>query len=245
MKTPWGPVAGVLVGLGVFIGSQIGVAIAFALALRGFGPSMGLGDDWISESVIGQFLFILIAEVAAIGGIIWYIKHRGGTLAQIGLNRPTLWHVVIALAGFGAYFVAYIVVALLASALLPVIDVDQRQDIGFETAVLPPELLLTFVSLAILPPLAEEIVFRGFMFAGLRRAWPFITATLITSVVFAAGHLLGGMSGEPLLWIAAIDTFVLSLVLCYLREKSGSLWPSIYVHGIKNSMAFSVLFLFN
>lgn len=243
-KASWGPVAAVFVGLGIFIGSQIGVGILLAFAMRAMGWDGDRAESWLTSSVFAQFFFILLAELVAIGGIVWYVRRHKGTLAQLGLTRPRLPHLWMALAGFGIYFVSYIVIAVVTSALVPSLDVEQKQDIGFDNATSQLELLLTFLSLVVLPPLAEEIVFRGFMFAGLRRAWPFVTATFLTSLFFAAGHLLGGFSDEPLLWIAALDTFVLSLVLCTLREKTGSLWPSIYVHAIKNGLAFSVLFLF-
>jgi len=50
-------------------------------------------------------------------------------------------------------------------------------------------------------------------------------------------------SGEPLLWIAALDTFILSFVLIYLKEKTGSLWPPIGLHMLKNSLAFISIFI--
>ena len=65
--------------------------------------------------------------------------------------------------------------------------------------------------------------------------------TLVTSVIFGALHTLTGKDG--LLWIAAIDTFALSLVLCYLREKTGNLYASMGVHAIKNGIAFLALFV--
>lgn len=93
-----------------------------------------------------------------------------------------------------------------------------------------------------LPPLVEELLMRGFLYKGLknglRRAW----AVLITSALFAIAHLQFG-SGSALLWAAAIDTFVLSLVLIYLVEKSRSLWPAIGVHAMKNGFAFLFLFV--
>ncbi len=45
------------------------------------------------------------------------------------------------------------------------------------------------------------------------------------------GHLEFG-DNQPLLWIAGIDTFVLSLVLTpYAREKTGSIWTSVGIHA--------------
>jgi len=94
----------------------------------------------------------------------------------------------------------------------------------------------------VLPPLVEETVFRGFVFAGLRNKLKFVWAALATSALFASAHLQIG-NGQPLLWVAALDTFTLSLVLCYLREKTDSLWPGILLHALKNGIAFLSLFV--
>ena len=144
------------------------------------------------------------------------------------------------LGGFAAYFVLYIVGLVIAKALVPSLNLEQEQEIGFSTNTQGAALLPVFISLVILPPITEEIVARGFLFGGLRTKLPFAVAATITSVLFAAAHL--GEASEGLLWIAAVDTFILSLVLCYLREKTGSLWPSIGVHALKNGLAFIVLF---
>ena len=101
--------------------------------------------------------------------------------------------------------------------------------------------MLVFISLVLLPPVVEEIVARGFLYTGLRSKLPKIVAALITSALFAAAHLQWG-SGAPLLWVAALDTFTLSLVLVYLREKTGGLAASMGVHMLKNGLAFVVLF---
>ncbi len=245
VSTAWGPVAGIFWAIGIFVGVQFVVALLAFAALRAYGVDEGRIDTILTSSVAAQFLYIFLIESVTVAGILLYVRHKKGTLAQLGLTRISLRHIWLALAGFAVYFIAYVVIASLASSLVPSLDTEQEQDIGFDNAITTLQLLLTFCSLAVLPPLAEEIVFRGFMFGGLRRAWKFMPAAIVTSLLFAAGHLFGGYSDEPLLWIAALDTFVLSMVLCHLREKSGSLWPSIFVHAIKNSLAFSLLFLLN
>jgi hypothetical protein len=98
---------------------------------------------------------------------------------------------------------------------------------------------MAFVSLVLLPPIVEEIVFRGFVFTGLRKKMKFTAATIITSLLFAGPHLLA--SSEGLLWVAGVDTLVLSFVLCYLRERTGALWAPMAVHGLKNALAFVLL----
>jgi membrane protease YdiL (CAAX protease family) len=51
----------------------------------------------------------------------------------------------------------------------------------------------------------------------------------------------GGAAGP--LWIGAVDTFTLSLVLVSLREITGNLWAGISLHAAKNGIAFILLFV--
>lgn len=240
---PWGPLAGVFWGLAIFLGSQLAAALAVVAVYKQLGHSSAAAQSWLSDTVLGQFLFILVAEALTVGGILWYVRHRQGTARQLGFTGLQARYLGMALLGFGMYFVSFILVTSLTSVLVPSLNIDQKQDVGFEDASSSLQLMLTFCSLVVFAPIAEEVVFRGFMFAGLRRRWPFVPAALVTSALFASGHLFGAVQGEPLLWIAALDTFVLSIVLCKLRDASDSLWPSILVHGIKNFIAFFFLFL--
>jgi membrane protease YdiL (CAAX protease family) len=59
-------------------------------------------------------------------------------------------------------------------------------------------------------------------------------AILITSTLFGLIH------GA---WNVGIDTFALSIVLCVVRLKTGSLWASILIHMTKNAIAFYLLFI--
>jgi hypothetical protein len=93
-----------------------------------------------------------------------------------------------------------------------------------------------------LPPFAEEIMFRGFLFSGLKKKLPVIWAALFTSLLFAVPHLLESGSGG-LLWIAGIDTFILSMVLCWLRQKTDRLYAGMGLHALKNFIAFATLYL--
>jgi membrane protease YdiL (CAAX protease family) len=95
----------------------------------------------------------------------------------------------------------------------------------------------------VLPPVVEETVFRGFLFTGIRNRLKPVAAALITSLLFAVPHLLESGQSGSLLWVAGIDTFTLSLVLCYLRHKTDSLWPGIFLHALKNGIAFVALYV--
>lgn len=233
------PLTTILSLVGIFLVSQIlaGVLVSLYPSLQSWTAQQS--SAWLEDSVIAQFVYILLAETVAVWMIIRILKRARISLGRIGLIMPTLRDVGSALIGYGIYFLSYLAIIIVASQFTN-LDVDQPQQIGFESAS-GSSLILVFLSLAVLPPLAEEIMFRGFLFSSLRAKFRFRYSVVVTSILFGIAHLQFG-SGAPLLWVAAIDTFVLSVVLCYLREKTGSLWASITLHMLKNSIAFVALF---
>ena len=204
--------------------------------------SSARANDWLNSSVIAQFIYIFVAEALTIGAIYFFLRHYKSSFKAIGLLKPRWRDPVYGLAILPLYFISYIVLVAVAKQLIPSLKVDQTQQIGFTDVHGFAPLLLTFVSLVILPPLVEEIMMRGLIYTGLKKVLPKIGAALVTSVIFASAHLQAG-SGAPLLWIAAIDTFVLSLFLIYLREKTNSLWASMTLHASKNALAYVYIFL--
>ena len=234
------PLTSVFAVLVVFFASQLaaGIIVSFYPSVKNWTSEQGA--EWLTSSTVAQFVYILLAEAFAIWMILGLVRKARATKAKIGLVKPALRDIAYALSGYAVYFVAYIVIVTIASSLSSSLNADQPQKIGFEGAY-GNQLILVFMSLVILPPIAEEIMFRGFLFTSFRQKFRFRYAVLLTSILFGIAHLQFG-SGAPLLWVAAIDTFTLSVVLCYLREKTGSIWASIMLHAIKNGVAFIALF---
>jgi membrane protease YdiL (CAAX protease family) len=234
---PWGGVAFVLL---IFFGSQIGAELLVSIYpwLKGWSSSRAF--DWLNNAVSAQFVFVLLAETLAVGAIYLFLKRRRLSLATIGLKRPGWRDPLYGLAAVLPYYVLYLLTVGVVSSLVH-LNVNQQQQIGFNNVQGWGPLVMAFISLVILPPLAEEIMVRGFLYSSLKKALPKLWAVLLTSAIFAAAHLPEGGAAGPL-YIGALDTFVLSLVLIYLREETGSLWASITLHAIKNGVAFVSLF---
>ncbi len=241
-SVPWGPWSAVLYATIVYFAAQL-IASLVVIAyphLRHW--SKATSENWVSNSVGAQFWYVLLAEAVTFGAIWWFIRRRKGSLRLIGWRQLKLSDPVYALAGFALYFVGYVIVLSVITHVVPALNINQKQELGFQNTSGQLNLALTFISLVVLPPLVEETVFRGFVFSGLKNKLPVLYAALLTSVLFASAHLQFG-SGQPLLWVAALDTFTLSLVLCYLRQKTGGLWAGVFLHALKNGIAFVSLFL--
>ena len=162
------------------------------------------------------------------------MKVIGFSWADVGWRPVGAKSLLRIVPAFLVYFFVSTGFTLLATKLIPGFNVDQTQDIGFSNLAKPSELTATFIALVILTPIFEEIIFRGVLFRGLKRKLPFWFAAIVTSLAFAVAHLQ---------WNVAVDTFALSLIMCYLVEKSESIVPSILLHAIKNSLAFVLLFV--
>ncbi len=200
---------------------------------------------YLTTATIGQLLLnaflYLVAVLVVIGIPYWFVRYvlrkpqeEGKTKRVLGIDKPFQARNFGLLAiCFVGYFAATIVFSLLAT-LLPWVDVNQAQDVGFKNLSNASDLVLAFIALVILPPIAEELLFRGYLFGKLRQENGFWISTIITSLLFGLVHLQ---------WNVGIDTFVLSIFLCILREKTGSIWTSMLLHGTKNGVAYFFLFV--
>jgi len=84
----------------------------------------------------------------------------------------------------------------------------------------------------IVAPIAEEIVFRGYFYGVIRRFGGRIPALLTSSLLFAAIHVhLPSLLGLG----------ILAVILCFLYERSGSLWAPITMHAAFNASTIAVL----
>lgn len=239
-KGMYGPWKTVGITLLVYFSAQIIAGLILFAYPTIHGWSEARQDAWLENPWV-TFSYIFLAQTITLILLHKFMKARRITFKGLGLNKPRAAFIAYALGAYAVYFLIYLVSLVTAKALIPGLDLDQKQELGFSHSETGIGLVPIFISLVILPPIVEEIVVRGFMFKGLRTKLVFLPAAVITSLIFAVAHL-GEGGGGGLLWVAGIDTFVLSLVLCYLREKTGSLWPGIGVHMIKNAIAFIVLY---
>jgi membrane protease YdiL (CAAX protease family) len=226
--------------IAVFFITQV-LAYIFAAIIESIIHPGAKTDTLIENSAPAQFIYILLAEGSAIWCIVLILRSRGASLRSIGLGRrPIAKDIIKGILGFAAFFVILAAVNIVLSAIFPDLDKEQ-QDVGFNTLNSSMDYLLALFSLVILPPIGEEVLVRGYLFSGLRARLSFARAALITSLIFGLAHLQLG-NGAAVVWAAGIDTFVLSLVLVYLRERTGALYAGMIVHALNNLIAFSVHF---
>ena len=138
---------------------------------------------------------------------------------------------------YGLYFLVLIATTVFLG-LFTGVNIEQSQDLGIATPESLGSKVIIFALLVIIPPIYEELLFRGFLFNTLKKYGGQILAVILTSVLFGAAHL----EYDNLNWIAGIDTLIFSGFLIYISQKHQSLYSAMLLHAIKNTVAFYVLF---
>lgn len=92
-------------------------------------------------------------------------------------------------------------------------------------------LVILFVAVTLVAPVAEELFFRGYMYPVLK-AHVGRHALWLSSLAFTALHLY---------LIQSVAVFLLALCLTWLYEKRGNIWVNIMAHAALNT--FVALFL--
>jgi membrane protease YdiL (CAAX protease family) len=205
-------------------------AVLYILNITGI--SLAGIDATILDATLAAVIYVL--TIAFVVGLPRFFQ-KYVTLKDLGLQRLPSWmDILLSPAGFIVYFIVSSLLVYTASQLFSGFDIAQAQDVGFTRLTQYYEYALAFVTLIIVAPVAEEVLFRGFLYGKLRTRVPVWVAMLITSALFGLIH------GQ---WNVGLDVFALSMVLCSLREITGSIWSGILLHMIKNSIAFFILFI--
>jgi membrane protease YdiL (CAAX protease family) len=215
----WRPVNVLAASLAVIVLSiiEVGVVAAFDPDLES--PAARLGAQALLAATL---IAVALAFASSPGARLPF--------ASLGLRGFKLSALGLALATFGGY-------VLFAAAYASLVQPEQEdltRDLGFDQGVVAA--VAAGVLIVGIAPLSEEIFFRGFMFAGLRRrisTWP---AAAVAGIVFGALHYTGPDSVGVIPQLA-----VFGMALAWLYEYTGSLWPPILVHVINNGIAFAIV----
>ncbi len=106
-------------------------------------------------------------------------------------------------------------------------------------------LALSLLSIIVLAPLSEELVFRKILYGicrgvmvsiGARMKWRIGISAVLTSLLFAFIHINA---------FAFLPLFFMGVFLALSYEKSGSIWTPIIFHSLFNGANIAMLFLCN
>jgi membrane protease YdiL (CAAX protease family) len=161
------------------------------------------------------------------------LRRLGISWAQAGLSLPSKNLLVAsALIGLSVIPLAGLIAVIIRIALGKSLENPQIPFLapgGFSWSGLISMLFLG----GIIAPFAEELFFRGVLFRWIRDRWGAWAGVLISGIIFGAAH------GEVSVAVAAS---VLGFILAWIYDRSKSLWPSIIIHVVLNSINIAVLY---
>ena len=181
-----------------------------ALPAIGFVAVQFLPDHEMLTILGGFFAIGLAAVVVAVAPL------GRSAIPALGL-RGTDWKYPV----FGALGTLVLSVAVSQLGIEP-------QGMKQVIEILPGNLALSLVLLAVLAPLVEELIFRGLLYGWVTGRWGSLAGLIVSSVAFAAAHY------EPAHVVLVLP---LGFFFGWLRRRTDSLLPSLFSHIVNNGFA--------
>jgi len=204
----------------------VAIAISFGITVGARSIVRSGGDPRLAVAV--AMIALTLAPVGVV--LLLASHHERPRAADFGLRRPPLalaTGLVIAVLGATLVLSAVWAVSLGIDEDAP--DVTDR--LAATSGTLNAILVLVLVAVA--TPLAEEFLFRGFLFRALHNWRGFWPAAVSSSAVFAAFHV----GWLPIVFVVPAGVF--GLGACLLYRWTSSLYPALAMHAVLNSIGFA------
>jgi membrane protease YdiL (CAAX protease family) len=211
----------------VFLGGLVGSGV-----FLGLGTLLGGGELAVVMALAGQYVGHLL--------VLWGLSRNREDLGfnVLGSDARYLGAGLLLQLGLAILFLP------LSNLLLP--EGDSAQEVSNAIAGLQttPARLIAVLTAVVVAPVTEELTFRGVLIKVVEKRGRRFTI-IITSLVFAAFHMLG-LPGAQFLRAAAIvvpTIFIVGVVLAWVTLRTGRLGPAIFIHSGFNLLAALVLLI--
>lgn len=215
-----------LVFVGILFVFGIMLAIVSIITSRRFGVPI----DYIMNSVrIINIYDVIFDIIIVIVFFMWYRRlesiNRSNSFVK---NVPFRCIGILILLGLGEYFICSGAVKL----ILPHFRELYKSYTELMKNHLVGNPIFIFISVVIVTPVCEELIFRGVIFHKARAAFPIIPAIIIQAVLFGFVHLN---------IIQGLYAFAGGILLGYVAYKFRSLLAPILVHMVFNASDFLLI----
>ena len=201
----------------MFVGALLGIVLMLGLA----GPLLP-GDDLPRWTILVSEAFIVVP-------LLVILRNRKMPLVatfRLGNVAPVIWRDALII----AVGVTVLIDELdrLMAMVFPLPE-GLQNGLNFLSFSTPFEALLVIGGAAVVAPIAEEMIFRGFFQGQLEAGYGDATrAVVYSALLFMVLHF------NP--WWA-LQIYLLGMVLGYLTWRTGSIWPAIVLHALNNLLA--------
>lgn len=212
------------VGLAAMV--SIGALIVLSLMVQILTSVLGLE---VGTGIVSPVLYLVMVGfyLSLIGGVYLFAARDAGWEA-LGVRSASRRDYLLVIPFYLAALFLLILINSLIVFLIGDFENPQIEAISGGQALTSAELVMLLLLVAGLVPFAEELFFRGMIYPLMRYRASIITAIALNAAAFTVVHVI------PVIFPAL---FVLGLLLAYLRERSGSIWPSVLLHMMQNGLA--------
>lgn len=198
--------------------------VDFIITLLSYPLTLQSKVESLTFSIISVVkLFFLPIEVFILNKVFGRRTNELNTFKKV--NKKTIFHITLVLTIFRLLYDAFILPIILR---IPesdtLIQAEQNLNSSF---------IYLILSVCIIAPIIEEVIFRGIILNGMLKRYNPSTAIIISSLLFALIH--GNLHQE-------INAFLLALIIGCIYYKTHSLYLTIYCHFFNNTASF-ILFI--
>ncbi|HEY1123150.1 MAG TPA: type II CAAX endopeptidase family protein, partial [Haloferula sp.] len=187
----------------------------------------------------GVLIASIVFQFLIMGMVIVFVSWRVKIVEWLGL-RWKKWPFVFAIAPVTVFFMWCFMGVLFVTGwntwLEKSLGIESMQEAVkvFKEVKDPVVIALMAATAAFVAPMAEEVVFRGYLYPAAKRFCGPAAGIIFSSLVFAAAH------GHV---VALLPLFVLAVILCLLYEFTGSIWACMSVHFLFNAATVTIQLL--
>ncbi len=211
------------------------VAMGVVIGVAGVAATGGDFDiqQWIAahNGMIEMLAYVPMAIVtlAFLAVPIWMRRFRYGPYVSLG--RVPMRRYVVTMIVMLSYLVLLEVAGIVTNRPVPQWMVDTWATSGSG--------LLMLAVVVLVAPLAEEVLFRGFVYRGFEgTAMGAALPIIVTSIMWAVIHVQYGLVEIAMLFVAG-------LLLGWSRHWTGSIRPAILMHMTMNIVAMTLFIVFH
>jgi membrane protease YdiL (CAAX protease family) len=207
-------------------------ALGYALAVDGGArPPLVVMQD-LSAFALPMIWALVITEIFLLG-LLWLYIRKGDRMTAVHLDRWSKMPLILTI-GIAAILIGTGLAFNWAYGEYIVPNIEVQAELRRLFAAIPdtlPNAILLFVTIAVVAPLLEEILFRGLLQNALSKRVPVWAAIGLSAVIFGAMHM-DFYAMPPLVLMGAIFGVIYHL--------TGSLRVTIALHMINNAAALAL-----
>ena len=187
------------------------------------------------------YMNLIYGVINFVAVVICFHKYLGKSFRQ-ARQFPGRFFAAVGI-GFAIYYLGTVIISNLIDLVQP--GLENINDANLE-GMAEHGMLLMVLYTVLLVPTVEELMFRGLIFTSIRprsRFW----AYLVSMLAFAALHVLGYVFSYPVSTLALcfLQYLPAGFALAWALEYSGSIWASVCVHTIVNTVAMLAMAFMN